>query len=875
MTETLRVLIIEDSDDDAELLTLELESSGYDLVLDRVQTGPDFKAALETQEWDIVLSDFSLPEFSAPMALQILRESGKDLPFIIVSGTIGEEAAVTAMRAGAGDFFSKNNIVRLMPAIERELRDAQHRYRRREVEGQLQYKAHLEKLLQEVAVQANSDELVPNLLHFVLEHVCQYTQMPLAHVFVPAPDNPAELVSSSIWYPADSAGFEAFRAATEARRVVAGSGLIGEVMSTREPVWVSGYSGDHQRKAMLDEAGLIGGVAFPVMADSTLAAVLEFYSYTPLTGDESLREIIPQIVFQISRAVERTRHVEALRQSEEQQRQQRVQAEALRDTAAILLNTTLDLTSVLDKILAQVALVIPHDAACVMLVDDDDPTLVRIAHSVSYARRYGDEPSQLLLRIAERDYLRRMHDTAAPVLIADTHMASGWHDDWGDDWIQSSLGAPLRQDGQIMGFLILDSAATGSFSEDRAEILQAFADLASTAIQNANLYAELNLYAATLEERVNERTAELSDEKDRVEAILNNSSDAICLGSFDAVIQRVNPAFHHLFGYHNGEIVERSLLSLVDVADVPTLMQALSAIIHDHGTARVEILAVRHDETRFDADVVLSAIVQQEKIQGIICGIRDITERKQAEREMQAALEQARELNELKARFTSMVSHEFRTPLAVIGSSVGILRQYSDRITEERRISHMDQIQSQIGRLEALLNDVLALSRAETLELEFNAGPLDMVTLCEDLVSEMQQTTDDHEIALTTKVEKHTLVGDKQLMRQAITNLLSNAIKYSPEGGVVQVNLDCTADRVLLEVHDSGIGIPQEEMKHLFKAFHRAPNVGVISGTGLGLPIVKRAVEAHGGTISVQSKIGEGSVFTIRIPLTRQTRDRS
>src|SRR5690606_32812016 len=129
MSDALNVLIIEDSDDDVELLILELRASNYKLNIERVQTAPEFKKALDTREWDVIVSDYSLPGFGAPKALQMLKESGQDIPLIIVSGTIGEDAAVQAMRAGAADFFAKNNVVRLIPAIERELREADERLR--------------------------------------------------------------------------------------------------------------------------------------------------------------------------------------------------------------------------------------------------------------------------------------------------------------------------------------------------------------------------------------------------------------------------------------------------------------------------------------------------------------------------------------------------------------------------------------------------------------------------------------------------------------------------------------------------------------------------------------------------------------------------
>lgn len=985
MSDALNVLIIEDSDDDVELLILELRASNYKLNIERVQTAPEFKRALDMGEWDVIVSDYSLPGFGAPKALQMLKESGKDIPLIIVSGTIGEDAAVQAMRAGAADFFAKNNVVRLIPAIERELREADERQRRRLAETRLQRKNDLEKLLQQVAIEANSAAEISDLVQFVLDKICEYTGMPLGHAFMPSAENSGEFISARLWHIADPEKYSEYQAAAEGLRFSHDAELIGQVIRTRQTVWLSEFPDSFVHKSILQDAGICAGFAFPVLADGDLALVLQFFSSAPLPEDDPLREIIPQISAQIRGMVERERHVTALRQSEERFRklfqalpipviisvrhdqnqhtvlytndiyvpllgtnlreyigkpfpnlaydpsdqahlleqvatkgavqhvelrarqadgsegwilvsiqeitfdgqpalvtgfqditsrkeieakehQQRTLAEALRDTAAILLNSTLDLDSVLDKILEQITLVIPYDAACVMLGEENG--VVRMAHTKGVKPQYEqDDARELRLSVDDRAYLRRMYETGKPVLIRDAKQYEPWGSALNIQWMRSSLGAPLRIDGQISGFLILDSAVPDTFSEAHASILQAFADLASTAIQNANLYAELNRHAATLEEHVAERTAQLSEEKERVEAILNNSGDAIILGSFDGVILQVNPAFYNLVGYESDEILGHSLLDLADPADAMILIQALDKVVNGEGLARTEVVGRRKDGTPFDADVALAAILKQGRIQGVVCSIRDITARKQAEKEIRAALEKERELNELKSRFTSMVSHEFRTPLTVIGSSAGILGEYADRLSEERKQSHLSNIQTQIQHLVELLDDVLMLSRAENLELEMSAVPLDFAGLCRELVAEIQQTTRNHHIDLKiTGVDIRPLM-DAKLMRQVIANLLSNAVKYSPDGGVVNVDLHMGEEHILLRVRDRGIGIPENDAKRLFEAFHRAKNVGNISGTGLGLSIVKRAVEAHRGTIGVESRQGEGTTFTIRIPI--------
>jgi signal transduction histidine kinase len=265
--------------------------------------------------------------------------------------------------------------------------------------------------------------------------------------------------------------------------------------------------------------------------------------------------------------------------------------------------------------------------------------------------------------------------------------------------------------------------------------------------------------------------------------------------------------------------------------------------------------------------MVLAAIFQENKIHDVVCGLRDITERKQMEQGLRAALEEERELSELKSRFSSMVSHEFRTPLAIILSSVGLLQRYNNRMVDEKRLEHLQQIQTQVGHLAGLLDDVLTLSRAEALGIAITGEIVDLESFCLEIVGEIQQTTQKHQLHYTVAGKNHPILIDTKLLRQAITNLLSNAVKYSPQGGTVTLNLIYENKEVVIICKDTGIGIPEADQKRLFEVFHRARNVGTIPGTGLGLPIVKRAVEAHGGTVTVESEVGTGTTFIIRMPL--------
>ncbi|WP_373530284.1 ATP-binding protein [Nostoc sp.] len=235
--------------------------------------------------------------------------------------------------------------------------------------------------------------------------------------------------------------------------------------------------------------------------------------------------------------------------------------------------------------------------------------------------------------------------------------------------------------------------------------------------------------------------------------------------------------------------------------------------------------------------------------------------------DIRAALEREKELGEIKARFISMTSHEFRTPLTTILSSTELLEHYSHKWTEEKKLSQLQRIQAAVKQMTELLNDVLLIGKAEAGKLEFQPTPLDITKFCRALVEDMEFTASAHKIALCTYGECTTACMDEKLLRHILSNLLSNAIKYSPQGSTVHFDLVCEQEDAVLRIQDEGIGIPTADQAQLFNSFHRASNVGTISGTGLGLAIVKKSVDLYGGNIKVDSEVGFGTTFTVTLPL--------
>lgn len=348
--------------------------------------------------------------------------------------------------------------------------------------------------------------------------------------------------------------------------------------------------------------------------------------------------------------------------------------------------------------------------------------------------------------------------------------------------------------------------------------------------------------------------SQLEQTEHHIRHIINRNADAILVVDREGYVRFCNVAAEELFGQPVLNLID----SMFGLPLVPEEAVELDIIRPRREPVVAEMRAV---ETDWNGEAAF------------LLSLRDITARKRLSVElmqrekMAIALEKERELRDLKNRFLSMMGHELRTPLTSIQLSYDMLRQYGDKATEDERRQYLDNIHTQVMHLRHMVDDVMTLSKSEIAELEFEPELCDLITFCRGVVEEFQLTHHKtHRIEFECEKSVITLAVDRKLLRRALTNLLSNAIKYTPEGGLVRFRLACLADAALIEVVDSGIGIPEEDHPHLFTAFHRARNAERIPGTGLGLAIVKQAVEAHGGSISFESAEGRGTRFSVSLP---------
>ena len=235
---------------------------------------------------------------------------------------------------------------------------------------------------------------------------------------------------------------------------------------------------------------------------------------------------------------------------------------------------------------------------------------------------------------------------------------------------------------------------------------------------------------------------------------------------------------------------------------------------------------------------------------------------------MQKALQRERELNELKSRFVSVASHEFRNPLATIKMSADLLETYGSAFTEREKYQHFHHLKDAADQMTTLLDDVLILGKVDAGKETFNPVLVDLEQFCRRFVEDMRMIDRNHHIlSFHCQGACEEAWADPKLLRHILINLLSNALKYSPVESTVDFFLTYRGKEAIFAVQDRGIGIPPEDQIRLFETFHRAGNVGDRPGTGLGLSIAKRYVDLHGGNISCSSQLGIGTTFYVTLPL--------
>ena len=420
---------------------------------------------------------------------------------------------------------------------------------------------------------------------------------------------------------------------------------------------------------------------------------------------------------------------------------------------------------------------------------------------------------------------------------------------------QVHLWVPIIGHGQILGLLALGPKYGGDiYSGEDLDILRVVSRQLSPIIENIHLLNQLRQYAAELESRVEERTAELHDAKERVEAVLANVGDGVFVTNLEGEILTVNVAFEEQSGYSALELNGNTIYNLLGKQNDNTVVEEMKETLPIGKTWRGELITERKSGSLYDVQLTIAPVRDQSgQMVSYVGSQRDITRQK--------------ELDRLKDQLIFDVSHELRTPVTNLNMYLELL----DGCRPGKRSGYLAVLKGETNRLIDLIESILDLSRLDMYKdkkVKFSEVNINLIAA--QVVDVHRPLAESAGIKLTYQLDTSipNIKGEQNQLARLVTNLLSNAIRYTPEGSV-ELKTFRDGNNACLQVIDTGIGIDEDDLPHLFDRFYRGRKVSQskITGTGLGLAIVREIIDIHEGKIDVESVVDEGSVISVWLPI--------
>ena len=387
--------------------------------------------------------------------------------------------------------------------------------------------------------------------------------------------------------------------------------------------------------------------------------------------------------------------------------------------------------------------------------------------------------------------------------------------------------------------------------------------------------ARLKDYAIKLEEEVAAQTAEVFESQTK----LKLSNQVAQIGYWEIGLERNDQLsiswseeFFRIFdlSYTEEILPNNYFLQFIHPEDREDVITQTKEAIKNGGDKELEFrVTTSQGRPKYLGAQLRGIYNQYEDLTKVFGVIQDITENKEIEKHLEQNLIKERELGELKSRFVSMASHEFRTPLSAIQSSLDLIKIYQERGQHEKQEKHFTRIKASVQNLTNILNDFLSLEKLESGKISNQPVEIVFDEYVKEVLEEIELLKKDNQVIEYKHEGKGEAFLDKYLFRNILNNLLSNAIKYSPEGATIKVKTEIKEKVLRVSVIDEGIGIPKADQEHMMSRFFRATNVTNIQGTGLGLTIVKRYLDMIGGSIWFESKESVGTTFFVTIPQDR------
>jgi PAS domain S-box-containing protein len=924
MADPIRVLIVEDAEPDARLMVRELRRADYEPTWERVETPEAMRAALERQPWDVILSDYKMPHFSGPAALALLQEMDLDLPFIIVSGTIGEETAVDAMHAGAHDYLLKNNLARLGPSIAREMREAEVRCARRQAEADLQLLNRGLRVLSSVnqaMLRATAEEALLQQVCDIAVHEGGYQMVWVGF----AQNDPEKTVCPVCSAGHDENYLKTIQMSWDAAQA-AGRGPTGTAIRTGQPAFARDITEAPDYAPWREEAlkrGYRSSVSLPLVINNRVIGALNLYGPQPdaFPPDEVtlLTELADNLAFGIN----------ALRT-----RAQREQTEQALQESEARLRTVLATLPV-----------------GVFIIEADG----RIIETNEMVNRIWGGTAPFSANIKEYQVYRgRWVNTGKPVRPdewAAARAVTSGESSMGDvidierfDGVGATIinsAVPLRDhEGRIMGAVVaIQDISELRQTQQTLERERAFYRLVIDTVPNfigvkdwESQFVLANkalgeVYGVSPEELLGKSDADFNPNLDEVAWFHHDDQEVIRTretkyipeekvtdsagrvrwletvkvplinpdGSCTSLLLASTDITRRKKAEDDAEREREFLATGIDILPIPILFIAPDREIIRANRASHEILAVlQHQRWRglplLSPDARTEIPEEQRPTARALRGERVTAVEALAqvasggelpvlmyaspiyeEERLVAAVIAIQDITALKEadraknQFLNVISHEMRTPLTAI---LGWAQLAEDDPTLNADALHAIHQSAQLQQ--GVLERLILLSRILTGKLTLQRQPADLWVLADQVATASQLCAQERQVTLRCNppAEPLPVSVDPKLMRQAMQEMLDNALKYTAVGGQVTVSATRMEDQAVVAVLDTGQGIALENLPKLWKPFQQVVREESLGGLGIGLVLLRGIVEAHGGQVFIVSPgLEQGSTFSISIAL--------
>jgi PAS domain S-box-containing protein len=921
----LRILLLEDSLLDTELIQELLTASGIDYELRGVETRSDFLRALEQDTFDLILSDYSLPSFDGISALKLAQANCPDVPFIFVSATLGEELAIETLKSGATDYVLKQRLERLVPAVQRALRESKERFERYRAESELrklaaelevrveERTAQLAKVNQSLREQIVERQRVEESLRQSESTLRSYFELPLIGIAITSQEKSWLEVNDKL---CDTFGYERH-----------------ELM---QMTWVELTYPDDLEADLEQFNQILAGSIEGYLMDKRFIRKNGEVIHASMSV-RCVRRADGSINYFVALVQDITERKRAEKEREQLISEQaaRVEAEEQGRKSAFLAEVSTQLASSLDyeTTLASVAkLTVPFiaDWCAVDILDEDqvirrvalahcDPSKLELAWELN--RRYpetinGDMGLPTVWRTGKLAIASEITDSNLVAAAQDAEHLQILR----ELGLKSAIVVPLLSRGRTFGvitFVIAESERRYTAAD--LSLVEDLARRTALAVDNALLYREAQA-ARQIAEQTAERNATLQavtaafsealTPAQVSEVVVNQGLAALkAKAGFIALLTDNNKTLELVSGFgYPQEILNTwsrfPLTASLPITDAVRTQQPILIESRAVWAERYPHLAIDYASSNTNAWVAMPLIVEGHSVGGLglsfvqpqtfseedcafmlalaqqcaqaIERARAYAAEREARAESEAARSTAEAANRTKDEFLATLSHELRTPLNAMLGWTHLLR--TRKMDEAKMARALETIDRNTKSLAMLIEDILDVSRIMTGKLHLSADVCQLVTVVEGAIESVRPAAEAKtiELELCGAPSTGSVWGDANRLQQVVWNLLSNAIKFTPNGGRVEVKLECHSDEsthcpyAQIQVSDTGKGISPEFLPYVFERFRQENNTTTRThgGLGLGLALVRYLVELHGGTVHAASPgEGLGATFTVQLPL--------